>query len=121
MSCSQPFWGQMIATAGAGPAPIPHKQLTSENLAAAISKCLSPECMEAAKVIMQRMSAENGVRTAVASFHRCLPQDSISCDLLPDEVAVWTYQKAKNPMKLSAKAVAILTAKKHIQPTDLMP
>jgi UDP:flavonoid glycosyltransferase YjiC (YdhE family) len=37
----QPFWGEMIAAAGAGPKPIPHKQLTTENLTQAVSHCVS--------------------------------------------------------------------------------
>jgi UDP:flavonoid glycosyltransferase YjiC (YdhE family) len=39
----QPFWGNMVAAVGAGPNPIPHKSLTSQNLTDAISFCLNPE------------------------------------------------------------------------------
>jgi UDP:flavonoid glycosyltransferase YjiC (YdhE family) len=34
----QPFWGDMIARAGAGPAPTPYKKLTVDGLAAAIQE-----------------------------------------------------------------------------------
>jgi UDP:flavonoid glycosyltransferase YjiC (YdhE family) len=39
----QPFWGAMVARAGAGPVPIPFKQLTADKLAAAITEALKPE------------------------------------------------------------------------------
>ena len=39
----QPFWGAMVAKAGAGPNYIPHEQLTSQNLAEAIQVVLGKE------------------------------------------------------------------------------
>jgi UDP:flavonoid glycosyltransferase YjiC (YdhE family) len=45
----QAFWGAMIARAGAGPTPIPQKQLTAERLVEAIDFCLRPETLERAK------------------------------------------------------------------------
>ncbi|KAJ9639324.1 hypothetical protein H2199_006357 [Coniosporium tulheliwenetii] len=39
----QPFWGEMIAQAGAGPHPIPFRHLGAYNLAAAIKSALAPE------------------------------------------------------------------------------
>src|SRR5436305_14366449 len=45
----QPFWGSMVARAGAGPQPIPYKHLTADALAAAITKALEPVTLERAK------------------------------------------------------------------------
>ena len=42
----QPFWGAMIARAGAGPLPISYKQLTPERLSTAILEALKPETLE---------------------------------------------------------------------------
>ena len=38
----QPFWGDMIARAGAGPDPIPYKKLTVDKLVFAINHALEP-------------------------------------------------------------------------------
>lgn len=45
----QPFWGTMVAKAGAGPKPISHKNLTIENLTEAIEFCLTPRAQLAAR------------------------------------------------------------------------
>jgi sterol 3beta-glucosyltransferase len=78
----------MVASAGAGPKPINHKTLTSDNLTAAGK-------------IAQKMRVEDGVREAVASFHHNLPVHALTCDLVPGEVACWYYKKGKKEVKLS--------------------
>ncbi|KAE8421311.1 hypothetical protein BDV36DRAFT_280860 [Aspergillus pseudocaelatus] len=47
----QPFWGSIVARAGAGPHPVPYKQLTAEKLAEAINKALEPSTLEKAEEI----------------------------------------------------------------------
>ena len=101
----QPFWGQMIAAAKAGPEPIPYKALNSKNLAEAIAFCLTAETASAATGIADKMRNENGVKQAVASFHRQLPRDRMGCDLLPQQPATWVYTNCKRPMRLSNLAV----------------
>ncbi|EEU35053.1 uncharacterized protein NECHADRAFT_44809 [Fusarium vanettenii 77-13-4] len=115
----QPFWGQMVANAGAGPNPIPHAELTVENLSEAIMYCLSPEASAAAASIAAKMASEMGVRTAVQSFHRHLPLESISCDLIPSESAVWLYTTSKHSIKLSNIAADILLSNKAIDSKHL--
>jgi sterol 3beta-glucosyltransferase len=62
----QPFWGRTVQRLGAGPAPIAHKQLSVDNLAAALHSVISDEHMQAqAAHIGQQIQAEDGVRTAV--------------------------------------------------------
>ncbi|KAI5205756.1 UDP-Glycosyltransferase/glycogen phosphorylase [Aureobasidium subglaciale] len=101
----QPFWGEMIHAAGAGPKPIHHNSLTAENLSEAINYLTTPEATLAARKIADRMSAENGVKTAVQSFHRNLPHESARCDILPHLPAVWTYKlSSKRIIKLSKLA-----------------
>ncbi|KAI4728751.1 UDP-Glycosyltransferase/glycogen phosphorylase [Aureobasidium sp. EXF-10728] len=105
----QPFWGEMIYAAGAGPKPIYHKDLTIENLSEAIKFLTTPEAVESACRIAQRMSTENGVKTAVQSFHRNLPRNTLRCDILPHLPAVWTYKaSSKRTIKLSKLAAAML-------------
>ncbi|KEQ95936.1 glycosyltransferase family 1 protein [Aureobasidium subglaciale EXF-2481] len=101
----QPFWGEMIHAAGAGPAPIHHKSLTPENLSEAIRYLTTPEARLAARNIAHCMSTENGVKAAVQSFHRNLPRETTRCDILPHLPAVWTYKlSSKRTIKLSKLA-----------------
>ncbi|CZR37590.1 uncharacterized protein FPRO_07219 [Fusarium proliferatum ET1] len=110
----QLFWGQMVANAGAGPAPIPHTELTVDKLAVAIRYCLSPQAATAAATVADKMSSEVGVRAAVQSFHKCLPLERIRCDVIPSEPAAWSYSKLKNPIKLSKVAAEILVSTSSI-------
>ena len=105
---SQPFWGNMIFRAGAGPSPIPYASLNFQRLTAAIQFCLTPEAREAAHRISLKMKNEAGVDAAVESFHRNLPIDRMRCDLIPNQVASWKYKKSAFSLSLSKKAAQIL-------------
>jgi sterol 3beta-glucosyltransferase len=62
----QPFWGRRIYELGAGPQPIPRKQLSVDQLAAAISTAISDASMrKRAEALGERIRAENGVARAV--------------------------------------------------------
>lgn len=62
----QPFWGSRVQALGAGPAPIPRKQLTVERLAAAIEQAVNAPGMRGrAAAIGARIRAEDGVAAAV--------------------------------------------------------
>ena len=112
---SQPFWGNMVAQAGAGPNPIPHALLDPQNLADAIQFCLTPEAAAAAHEISIKMQTESGVAAAVNSFHRNLPLERMRCSVMPDQAAVWTYTNGKRPMNLSKAAVNILIENNKIE------
>ncbi|KAK1566121.1 uncharacterized protein LY79DRAFT_572661 [Colletotrichum navitas] len=116
----QPFWGDMVANAGAGPRPIPHKQLTPENLTEAIRYCLSPQAVSAAKGIAAQMEGEQGVQAAADSWWRKLPLNHMQCDLIPSRAAAWTYTKPKKPIKLSKIAAEMLMSQKAVQPKDIL-
>lgn len=113
--CSQPFWGDMVAKAGAGPRPIPHRQLNAENLAEAIRYCLLPQAVNAAQGIAAKMEAERGVKTAADSWWKQLPLERMQCDLVPSEPAVWAYNKSKRPIKLSKVAAEVLLSHDAVQ------
>ncbi|KAL0935968.1 sterol glucosyltransferase [Colletotrichum truncatum] len=120
----QPFWGDMVAIAGAGPKPIPHKQLNVENLADAIQFCLTPEALTAAGELAAKMKTENGVATAAQSFHANLPLEALPCDIFPDQPATWEYKRSKKHLKLSKKAAGILLdhlkiGQKNMSPHDI--
>lgn len=98
----------MVAASGAGPLPIPHKQLNVDNLAEAIQYCLTSEAASAAAEISHRMRRENGVVTAVRSFHANLPLESLQCDILHNQPAVWLFKRGSKQIRLSKAAAGVL-------------
>ncbi|KAI4851880.1 hypothetical protein E4T44_01856, partial [Aureobasidium sp. EXF-8845] len=110
----------MIHAAGAGPKPIHHKVLSVDNLSEAIGFLTTPEAAQSARLIAQRMSAENGVKTAAQSFHRNLPRHTARCDILPHLPAVWTYKaSSKHTIKLSKLAAEHLVDRLKIDSKKL--
>lgn len=109
----------MVAAAGAGPSPIPQKQLTSANLASAIRFCLTPEARVAAGTMADSMRGESGVRQAVASLHANLPLEKMRCDFVPNLPAAWCYKKNGKWYKLSKAAAEVVTSHMRIKWSDL--
>jgi UDP:flavonoid glycosyltransferase YjiC (YdhE family) len=107
----QPFWGAMVARAGAGPSPIPYKNLTADGLAEAISMALKPETLERAKELGERIREERGCEAGAASFHAMLDVPRMRCMMAPERVAVWqvsTKGHKNEDIRLSAFAAAVL-------------
>lgn len=102
----QPFWGSMVWRAGAGPKPIPNKQLTSENLAAAIHEALQPSVLERAQEMAARIALERGTEVGAKNFHSNLDIESLRCALAPSRAAVWRIKRTK--IRLSAFAATVL-------------
>jgi hypothetical protein len=102
----QPFWGDMVARAGAGPAPIPYKKLTTERLAAALIEALQPAMTERAVELGALINQETGAETAVSSFYSHLPLRRMHCSISPSRLAVWRVSKTN--IRLSAMAAAVL-------------
>ncbi|KAL5041625.1 hypothetical protein BDW71DRAFT_217628 [Aspergillus fruticulosus] len=115
----QPFWGDMVAAAGAGPTPIPAKELTVDRLAEGIRYCLREQARMAASAIAAKMQSEAGVKAAVASFHRHLPLECLQCDLDPGLPAVWSFSKGRRKLKLSKIAAEVLIADGSIDAKSL--
>ncbi|KAJ0104171.1 hypothetical protein J7T55_000522 [Diaporthe amygdali] len=107
----QPFWGAMIAKAGAGPAPIPYKQLTAEKLAEAITSALKPETQARAKELGEKIRQEKGADQGAKSFHDFLDYDNLRCSIAPSRTAVWRVRRTK--VRLSALAAAVLVKEEH--------
>lgn len=107
---SQPFWGDMVAAAGAGPAPIPQKSLDVDRLVDAIRYCLTPQASRAAEEIAVKMRSESGVQQAVASFHANLPRDRLECDIVKGQPAAWAYSRGRTHLKLSKVAADVLSS-----------
>ena len=111
----------MVAATGAGPRPIPQRNLTAAKLADAIRDCLSDEASVAAKALADKMRHESGVRRAVASFHANLPLDAMRCDVFPSRPAAWTCKKGGRQVKLSKAAAGVLVKEAALNWADLKP
>ncbi|EJT74441.1 hypothetical protein GGTG_08281 [Gaeumannomyces tritici R3-111a-1] len=113
----QPFWGSMIARAGAGPEPVPYKQLTADTLAAAIQEALKPTTLTRAEELGAKIREEQGTDLGGKSFHDFLDTDGLRCSLVPSRVAVWRVRRSQ--IKLSALAAAVLLREGVISQPDL--
>jgi hypothetical protein len=128
----QPFWGSVVARAGAGARKsIPWKKLTADKLADGITDCMSVEARAAAAKLAECIAAEgDGAANAVSSFHAALPlslsktaDHSMRCDVYPSRVAVWTTKprtrRKDMPKRLSALAATELLQSRALRKQDL--
>jgi UDP:flavonoid glycosyltransferase YjiC (YdhE family) len=113
----QPFWGAMVARAGAGPQPIPHKQLTVDKLADAINFCLKPESLERAQGLASKIAAEQGNNLAAQSIHQFLEPDRLRCTIAPARPSAWRIKRTK--VRLSAFAAYTLVNANLLEYKDL--
>lgn len=114
----QPFWGSIVSRAGAGPPPVPYKQLTADKLAEAIQIALKPETRKNAEKIGKDMRQEDGVRDAVASFHNHLDVESLRCSICPNRPAVWFIRQSR--IRLSPFAAAVLVETGLVKTSDVV-
>lgn len=69
----QPYWGRRVHALGAGPAPLPRRRLTADNLAGAIHQAVTDAAMrQRAANLGKRIRAERGVETAVAVIEQAV-------------------------------------------------
>ncbi|WVR09698.1 hypothetical protein IAU60_006774 [Kwoniella sp. DSM 27419] len=115
----QKFWGEMVHSRGAGPAPIPYKHLTVDALAAALRTCLEPAVQDASRQIGVQMRQERGEAKGVDSFHRHLPLLNMRCDVDPSRAAIWWSEKLH--LKLSGAAAGLLEREGRLKLSDLTP
>lgn len=114
----QQFWGEIVARAGAGSTPIPHKQLTVERLSNAIDVALNDSTKQRAQEIAQKMSKESGVRDAACSFHRQLDLRRLRCAICQTRPAVWHLKHTE--VGLSAFAASVLVEMGRVKAEDLV-
>ncbi|KAF5318012.1 hypothetical protein D9619_012250 [Psilocybe cf. subviscida] len=114
----QGFWGSMIYKAGAGPKPIPQKELSVSKLTEALKYAISPIAKTAAAQLAERIHHENGVRSGVESFYKHLPLLNMRCDLDPTRIAVWWSND--QCLKLSAFAAQTLADAKLLSMRHLV-
>jgi hypothetical protein len=135
----QPFWGRSVNKLGAGPAPIPHRRLTAERLAAAVNSAVNdlmirPRAME----IGRKIRNEDGAATAVnlvapasrwivlaatplrpASLGRTWPQARTACIAKPVQILA-TGAAAFDPIAILRLNVSMLssTTSADLQPDE---
>ncbi|KAI9325921.1 hypothetical protein DFJ73DRAFT_801603 [Zopfochytrium polystomum] len=115
----QSFWGAMVASIQAGPAPIPFKKLTAARLSEAIRFCAAPQVKEAAAKASARIVTENGSVEAAKSFHAQLPLETIRCDVDPYAKAEFYVEEIGK--KVSRRALNALVASRAIDPARVVP
>ncbi|CAI6029573.1 hypothetical protein V2G26_010325 [Clonostachys chloroleuca] len=115
----QPFWGQMMARAGAGPSPVPFNKMTAETLANSILFALEPQVLEAAQTMAEAVAQEDGAAQTAADFHDRLSPDDFRCDVCPERLAVWLHKPTGT--HLSAFACCVLVHEGLIQPNHVRP
>ncbi|KAL8952864.1 MAG: hypothetical protein Q9222_001256 [Ikaeria aurantiellina] len=113
----QPFWGAMVAKAGAGPWPIPYKQLTADKLAAAIQDALEPQALQRARELGLSIGKESGTDVGARDFQAKLDIDSLRCSVAPDRVAVWRVKRTN--IRLSTFAATVLANEGLLDFSDL--
>ncbi|KAH7391173.1 hypothetical protein DE146DRAFT_663682 [Phaeosphaeria sp. MPI-PUGE-AT-0046c] len=113
----QPFWGAMVARAGAGPDPCPYKDLTAEKLAESITKALEPQTLERAHELCDKIKQENGSQTGAQAFHQMLDYENLRCALIPSRPAVWRVKRTQ--VRLSAQAATVLAQEGEINFSEL--
>ncbi|KAL8898452.1 MAG: hypothetical protein Q9192_002070 [Flavoplaca navasiana] len=102
----QPFWGSMVAKAGAGPWPTPYKQLTADRLAASIVEALRPETLRKAEKLGQSISHEQGTHLGAKDFQTKLDIDALRCSVTPSRAAAWRVKRTN--IRLSPFAATLL-------------
>jgi len=102
----QPFWGQMVARAGAGPDPVRYKDLTADKLAESIEFALKESTVKGAGEMAKSIAAENGAKAGVEHFHQELDMNSLRCSILPGLKATWKVKKSDT--RLSPLAASLL-------------
>jgi hypothetical protein len=113
----QGFWGAMVARAGAGPDPIPFKQMTAETLTKSMQFALKPETLERAKELANQIQNEDGTAEGARLFCESLNLDNMRCMLCPKRVAVWHVKRTK--LRLSAFAATVLAKNGLLKEGDL--
>jgi len=102
----QPFWGQMVTNAGAGPKPTSVEDWKPESLAEKFKSMFTQKQKRAALKMSKAFKRECGAREAVRVFHEKLNLGQLSCDLFQSDVARFWVPNWK--LKLGEKSLKAL-------------
>ena len=107
----------MIAKAGAGPTPVPFKQMTAQSLAQSITFALKDEVKVAVQKMAESIAAEDGATDTVRDFEQRLEVDAMRCCLCPELLAIW--RDKQTGAHFSGLAVCVLAEAKLLDPRSL--
>lgn len=107
----------MIAKAGAGPVPVPFKQMTAQSLADSITFALKDDVKIAVQKMAGSIAQEDGNGGAVQDFLQKLDPDDMRCQLCPERVAIW--RDKQSGVHLSGFAAITLADSNIIHPKHL--
>lgn len=114
----QPFWGQMIARAGAGPEPVSFTAMTADSLAESITFALKPEVKSGAQKMAESIAQEDGSEDATKVFLERLARDNdMKCEICPERLASWVHKKSG--IRLSGFAVSCLMDQGLVRPNEI--
>lgn len=114
----QPFWGSMVAKAGAGPEPTPFKKLTADILADSILMATSPQTQERAEELGARIRDEKGAEVGAKSFLSLLggqPGEGGVYRCMVDNTKVATWKVKATDVPLSSRVASILVKNGKIE------
>ncbi|RPA95108.1 UDP-Glycosyltransferase/glycogen phosphorylase [Choiromyces venosus 120613-1] len=114
----QPFWGSMVAKAGAGPEPTPFKKLTADILAESISMAISPQTQERAEELGARIRDEKGAEIGAKSFLSLLggqPGEGGIYRCMVDNTKIAAWRVKATDVLLSSYAASILVKNGKIE------
>jgi hypothetical protein len=107
----------MIAKAGAGPVPVPFKQMTAESLAKSITFALKSDVQIAVQKMAESIAEEDGSGDAVRDFEQKLELDGMRCHLCPERLAIWLDKETG--VHLSGFAAVTLAEQRQLDPKHL--
>lgn len=113
------FWAKMVESIGAGPPSLPYKELTAENLAAAIKMATQRNLFQSLDTISAALSAEQGASVIIDKFHKYLPWEALRCSLDPSRPVAWRIKKAGRYINVSTFAAAVLESNGLVKDKDL--
>jgi hypothetical protein len=102
----------MIAKAGAGPVPVPFKQMTAESLAHSITFSLQDSVQVAVQRMAESIAEEDGAGGTTRDFEQRLDIDGMRCQICPERLATW--RDKQTGVHLSGFAACTLVEQKML-------
>lgn len=112
------FWGNVIEKNGAGPAAVPGKILTTEDLVKAFEFVHQPEVKAAVERIRDAMAKENGVDEAIKAFYSKLPLSKMHSHLESTYAACYLLKDFN--LQISRRVAQVLLIGKRIEQSQLI-
>lgn len=111
------FWGNVIEKTGAGPHPLPGKDITADDLAEAFKFVHTPKAKAAAERIRDAILKEHGCDDALEAFHQHLPTSRMRSDLESTYVAC--YRLKEHQIQISRRVAQVLVLSGRIDESQL--